>query len=126
VAQTEFEKPTLNDPTDTERWIAAVGYLFFMCFFSLWRSKESNFIRFHARQAFLLFLSEVVAFILIVVIDKTIGRLPFLGLLIVVLVQIGVYLVALLLSVMGLVKALFGERWEMPFFGPYSHKVPLL
>jgi uncharacterized membrane protein len=113
-------------PNESERWIAAVGYLFFLCFFALWRSKDSAFIRFHARQAFLLFLSEVVAFVLLVIIDKTIGRLPFLGLLIVVLLQIGVYLVALVLSVMGFVKALFGERWEMPFFGAYSEKVPLM
>ncbi len=122
----ETQNTALARPSEPERWIAAVGYLFFMCFFALWRSKDSPFVRFHSRQAFLLFLSEVVAFILLVIIDKTIGRLPFLGLLIVVLLQIGVYLMALILSVMGFVKALFGERWEMPFFGAYSDKVPML
>lgn len=124
--QTDRQKIPIESPSDTERWVAAIGYLFFMCFFALWRAKDSPFVRFHARQAFLLFLSELVAFILLVIIDRTIGRLPFLGLLIVVLLQIAVYLVALMLSVMGFVKALFGERWEMPFFGPYSAKVPLL
>jgi uncharacterized membrane protein len=126
VAQIDKEDTPTIQPSDHERWFAAVGYLFFMCFFSLWKGKESQFVRFHARQAFLLFLSEIVAFVLLIIIDKTIGRLPFLGLLIVVLLQIAVYLVALMLSVMGFVKALFGERWEMPFFGPYSEKVPLL
>lgn len=126
VTQVERAEWTGERPSDPERWVAAIGYLFFMCFFSLWRSKDSPFVHFHSRQAFLLFLSEVVAFILLVIIDKTIGRLPFLGLLIVVLLQVVVYLVALMLSVMGFVKALFGERWEMPFFGPYTDKVPLL
>jgi uncharacterized membrane protein len=126
VTEINTEETPVVTPSDHERWFAAVGYLFFLCFFSLWKGKESQFVRFHARQAFLLFLSEIVAFILLIIIDKTIGRLPFLGLLIVVLLQIGVYLVALMLSVMGFVKALFGERWEMPFFGPYSDKVPLL
>lgn len=116
----------VDAPSDPERWFGAIGYLFVMCFFALWKGKDNDFIRFHARQGFLLFLSECVAFVLIVIIDKTIGRLPFLGLLIVVLVQIAVYLVALLLTVMGFVKALFGERWEMPFFGAYREKVPLL
>ena len=120
------DRKNVPAPSDPERWFAAVGYLFFMCFFALWKGKDSTFVRFHAKQGFLLFLSECVAFVLIIIIDKTIGRLPFLGLLIVVLVQIAVYLVALLLSVMGFVKALFGERWEMPFFGAYSDKVPLL
>jgi len=115
-----------SSPAEHERWYAALGYLFFLCFLAMWKGRESAFVRFHGRQAFLLFLSECVAFVLIVIIDRTIGQLPFLGLLIVVLAQIFVYLTALLLSVMGFVKALFGERWEMPFFGPYREKVPLL
>jgi uncharacterized membrane protein len=113
-------------PSDAERWYAAVGYLFFLCFVSLWKSKESRFVRFHARQAFLLFLAECVAFVAVAVIDRTIGRLPFLGLFVVVVVQVFVYLSALFLSVMGFVKALFGERWEMPFLGPYREKIPPL
>lgn len=111
---------------DHERWYAAVGYLFFFCFFSLWKGRESDFIRFHSRQAFLLFLAECVSLLVILIVDKTIGQLPFLGLLIVILLQIFVYLSALFFSVMGFVKALFGEKWVMPFFGVYSEKVPLI
>ncbi len=116
----------LHEPGDAERWYAAVGYLAFLCFAALWKGRESAYVRFHARQAFLLFLSEVVAFLLLAIVDRTLGRLPFLGLLIVVLAQVVVYLAALFLTVMGFVKALFGERWEMPFFGPYREKVPML
>jgi uncharacterized membrane protein len=115
-----------SPPGELERWHAAAGYLFFLCFLAMWKGRDSEFVRFHGRQGFLLFLSECVAFALIVVIDRTVGRLPFLGLLIVVASQILVYLTALFLSVMGFVKALFGERWEMPFFGPYREKVPLI
>jgi len=111
---------------DHERWYAAVGYLFFLCFFSLWKGRESDFIRFHSRQAFLLFMAECVSFLAILIVETTIGRLPFLGLLIVVLLQIVVYIAALFLSVMGFVKALFGERWVMPFLGVYSERVPLI
>jgi uncharacterized membrane protein len=111
---------------DHERWYAAISYLFFFCFFGLWKARESEFIRYHARQAFLLFLAEVISLFIIVILDRTVGRLPFLGLLIVILVQIVVYLVALLLSVMGFVKALFGEKWILPFFGHYSDRVPTI
>ena len=111
---------------DHERWYAAIGYLFFLCFFSLWKAKESEFVRFHSRQAFLLFVAECVAFLLILIVDRTIGRLPFLGLLIVILTQTAVYLGALFLSVMGFVKALFGETWEMPFVAAHRDKVPML
>jgi uncharacterized membrane protein len=111
---------------DYERWYSAIGYLFFLCFFSLYKAKESDFIRFHARQAFLLFLAECAAFLVIIILDKTLGRLPILGFLIIVLTQIAVYLAALFLSVMGFVKALFGERWTLPFLGNYSDRVPLI
>jgi uncharacterized membrane protein len=128
----------LNDPelqrddldtallADHERWYAAIGYMFILCFISLWKGKESDFVRFHARQAFLLFIAECAAFLAILVVDATLGRLPFLGLLIVILLQIVVYLSALFLSVTGLVKALFGERWVMPFLGVYGERVPLI
>ncbi len=111
---------------DHERWYAAIGYLFFLCFFSLWKAKESDFVRFHSRQAFLLFIAECAGLLCILIIDRTLGRLPFLGLLIVILAQLAVFIAALFLSVTGFVKALFGERWEMPFFGPHGHKVPLI
>ena len=120
----QVEKPAAL--ADHERWYAAVGYLFFLALFSLWKGRESDFIRFHSRQAFLLFVAECVSFLAILIIERTIGKLPFLGLLIVVLLQIAVYLSALFLSVMGFVKALFGERWTMPFIGAYSNRVPLI
>jgi len=126
VTPTDSSHSAASGPTEVERWHAAFGYLFFLCFIAMWKGRESPFVRFHARQAFLLFLSECVALALIVVIDRTIGRLPFLGLLIVVLSQILVYLTSLFLSVMGFVKALFGELWEMPFFGPYRERIPLI
>ena len=111
---------------DHERWYAAISYLFFFCFFGLWKARESEFIRFHSRQAFLLFLAEVVSLLAILILDRTVGRLPFRRLLIVILLQIVVYLSALFLSVMGFVKALFGEKWVLPFFGHYSERVPLI
>ena len=126
VARSTAPDTERASPADHERWYAAIGYLFFLCFVSLWKSRESAFIRFHARQAFLLFLAECVAFLALVAIDRTVGRLPFVGLILVVITQAFVYLTALFLSVTGFVKALFGELWAMPFFGPYREKVPPL
>lgn len=103
-----------------------MGYIFALCLLSLWKARDSDFIRFHARQAFLLFVAECVAFLFLVILDKTIGKLPFLGLLVVTVCQLAVYLLALFLSVTGLVKALFGEKWPMPFLGHYAQRLPIL
>jgi uncharacterized membrane protein len=121
--------PDRNDPevvvlADHERWYAAIGYLFVLCFLSLSKGKESDFVRFHSRQAFLLFIAECVGLLVLVLLDQTIGRIPLLGFLIMVLLQTAVYLSALFFSVTGFVKALFGERWVMPLLGIHGERVP--
>ena len=113
-------------PSDRSRWIAAVGYVVFLCFFSLWRAGNDPFIRYHARQGFLLFLAECVVIVLTIILDMTIGKLRFFGMVLIGLFQLVVGLGALTLSVLGFVKALFGEYWHLPFLGDYSEKVPVL
>jgi uncharacterized membrane protein len=123
-AAPEQDSPETAALADRERWYAAISYVFFLCFAGLWKGKESEFIRFHARQGFLLFVAECVCLAAVIIIDRTVGRLPFLGLLVVIVLQIVVYLGALFLSVVGFVKALFGERWRMPVIGKYIDRVP--
>jgi len=118
------QNPEIEVLADSERWYGALSYVFFLCFLGLWRGRDSDFIRFHARQGFLLFLAECLCLVIVIFIDRTLGRLPFLGLLVVIVLQIIVYLGALFLSVVGFVKALFGERWRMPVLGKYIDRVP--
>jgi len=109
---------------EKDRWVAAISYIPFLCFLSLWRSKESGFVKFHASQGFLLFLAECIALVLIIIFEFTIGRLRFLGIFLVGLFQLGTSMLALLLAVVGFVKALFGEYWHMPVLGEYRDKIP--
>ncbi|TFG88589.1 MAG: hypothetical protein E4H16_04825 [Candidatus Atribacteria bacterium] len=111
-------------PTDRARWVSAISYLSFFCFLSLWKSKDDTFIKYHARQGFLLLLAEFIIFTLAIILDLTIGRLRFIGVLIVGLVQFAAGLGALTLSVLGFVKALFGEYWELPLLGEYRDRIP--
>ena len=113
-------------PSDGSRWIAAVGYIVFICFFSLWRSRKDPFIAFHAKQGFLLLLAECVALVVILIFDVAIGRLRLFGVIMVGLMQLVVGLGALTLSVVGFVKALFGEYWHLPFLGEYRDRIPEL
>jgi fumarate reductase subunit D len=111
-------------PSERSRWIAATSYLAFLCFFSLWRSKDDPFIRYHARQGFLLLLGECVVIVATLILEVTIGKLKLIGMLVIVLFRLVVGLGALTLSVVGFVKALFGEYWHLPFLGDYREKVP--
>ena len=113
-----------QQPTDRSRWTAALSYVAFLCFFSLWKSKHDDYVRYHARQGFLLLLAECVAIVTIVVLELTIGRVRFIGFVVVLMLQLVTGLGGLTLSVVGFVKALFGEYWHMPLIGEYADKVP--
>ncbi len=118
------EKEQTPSPSERSRWIAAVSYLTFFCFFSLWRSKDDPFIKYHARQGFLLLLGECVVLVATFILEVTIGKLRLVGMLVIVMFRLAAGLTALTLSVIGFVKALFGEYWHLPFLGDYREKVP--
>jgi uncharacterized membrane protein len=111
-------------PSDASRWIAAIGYIAFVCFFSLWRAKRDPFIRMHASQAVLLFIAECAALAAAVILLSTIGKIKIAGLVVVGFFNLVTALAALILSFAGFIKALFGEDWKMPFLGEYREKVP--
>ncbi len=111
-------------PSAGSRWVAAVGYIAFVCFFSLWRAKKDPFIRRHASQAVLLFIAECAALAAAVILVSTIGKIKIAGLVVVGFFNLVTGLAALILSFAGFIKALFGEDWKMPFLGEYREKVP--
>ena len=112
--------------SDRSRWIAASSYIVFLCFFSLWMARKDDFIKYHARQGFLLFFAECIVIVLSVILELTIGRLRFIGLIVIGLTQFIAGIGALMLSVLGFVKALFGEYWHLPLLGEYRDRVPHL
>lgn len=111
-------------PSDQSRWMAAMSYVTFFCFWSLWKAGEDRFVNYHARQGVLLLLAECIILVMTVILDSTIGRLKFVGVLLVGVIQLAAGLGALTLSVVGFVKALFGEYWHLPYLGDYREKVP--
>ena len=126
----ELTKTPLNgeelktSPSERSRWVAAVSYLTFLCFFSLWRSKDDPFIKYHARQGVLLLLGECVVIVATIILEVTIGKLRLVGMLVIGMFRLAAGLGALTLSVVGFVKALFGEYWHLPFLGDYRERVP--
>ena len=93
-------------PKDAEfrdaQFFAAIGYMSFLCFVPLTLKKENKFALFHGKQALVLFILELAAAILKVV--------PVFGDLVFTLS----FVVLGILSLVGIVKVLMGERWEIP------------
>ena len=104
-------------PKDPEvrdaQFFAAIGYLSFLCFVPLALKKENSFALFHAKQALVLFILELAAAILKVV--------PALGDLVFTLS----FVVFGILSLIGIVKVLMGEKWEIPVIHEIAEKITL-
>lgn len=111
-------KPNLNDPQvkkdiEENKLIAAIGYVGILCLIPLLLKPKSKFAKFHGKQGLILVIGWVINFF--------IGIIPVLGW---ILGFIG--MVALLvLSILGIIKSLAGEYWEMPYLAEYAEKIKI-
>jgi uncharacterized membrane protein len=98
--------------SDEGRMAAIMAYIPILCFVPLLSMKDNPEARFHARQGVLLFLIELVA---VLFLFDTISDLVFKGIL----------LVAAGLSVAGIVFAVQGKNYRLPFIGDLAEKSKL-
>lgn len=110
--------PNVNDPQvkkdiEDNKLIAAIGYLGILCLIPLLLKPKSQFCKFHGKQGLILTIGWVINFF--------IGLIPFVGW---VLGFIGMVALAIL-SIIGIIKSLNGEYWEMPYLAEYAKKINL-
>lgn len=115
----------MNEPVVNDRWLGATCYLSFLVVIPILSRPRSEFLARHCRQGFALFFVEVVLFLFLWIVDKTVGQIPILGLLVSILLHLAFFLLCLMLSVIGFVKALSGEEWRIPFLDDLADRVPL-
>lgn len=98
---------------EENKLIAAIGYIGILCIIPLLGKKDSEFAQFHGKQGLVLVIGWVINFL--------IGIVPVLGW---ILSFIGT-IALLILSILGIIKALAGEKWEMPYLAEYAKKINL-
>ncbi len=108
-----------------DRWFGALCYLSIFVLVPCLAPEKSAFLARHCRQGFALLCFEVVAFLLILIIDATIGRIPLLGFLVVILLRLVLFVLFLFLSALGFAKALFGEEWRIPYLDELAERIPI-
>lgn len=112
-------------PDARERWLAALAYAGPLVLWVFWRDTGHPFLRWHLRQGFALFFVEVVLLALVLLLDHTVGQIPILGWLLMLLVRLAGFLAVLTASVVGFVKALAGEDLRLPWLAEQAERVPL-
>jgi uncharacterized membrane protein len=102
------------DPKDVKEnaIFAALSYVSVLSVVMLILKKDSKFVQEHAKQGVVLFFAEIIVYI--------VGLFPVIGWFIVA--PIG-NLLALIVAIIGFIKAIQGEFWEIPLIGQYRSKV---
>lgn len=100
------------DPEIEEgRFFAAVGYIFILCLVPLMLKKGNKFAAFHGKQGLVLLILEIAAAILKIV--------PVVG----PVIATFAFVVFGILSLVGILKVLTGEYWEMPVIYDIAKKI---
>lgn len=107
------DSPSSTPEIQDAKFFAAVGYLNILCFVPLLLKKENKFAQFHGKQALVLFILEIAAGILKAV--PALGDLVFT----IAFVVFGMF------SLIGIVKVLMGEYWQMPVIYEISNRISL-
>ncbi len=89
--------------------IAALSYAWILFLVPLLGKRKSKFAQFHAKQGLVLFILELIGSLLM--------WFPVFGQLLM--------LAFLVISVIGIIKALNGEWWKMPYIYTWSKKINL-
>ena len=113
---TDEQKQTF-DHKDVEdnKLMAALSYIFILCFIPLLLSRESKFAQYHAKQGLVVFVVEVIVMIL----SNILIFIPILGWLAIMIA----YVLLIVGSLAGILKALGGKEWEMPVLAKYAKKL---
>ncbi|MBU0646539.1 DUF4870 domain-containing protein [Patescibacteria group bacterium] len=104
---------TSSQNIDDNKIIAAIGYLGILCLIPLLAKKDSDFAMHHGKNGLILLITWLILWV---------GNIiPFLGQIVWALGS----LVLLVMVVIGISKALAGEKWDMPVLGQYTDKIKL-
>lgn len=98
-----------NDVEDN-KVIAALSYIFILCLVPLFLKRNSVFAQFHAKQGLTITVAWFVFWV--------IGIIPVLGWLISFLGS----MLLLVVSIIGIIKTLNGEKWQIPYIYEWSKR----
>jgi uncharacterized membrane protein len=101
----KITKTGTDQDIEDNKVVAAFSYIWILFLIPMLMKKDSKFCQFHAKQGLILFLFSFVSWF------------PIIGWL--------VGLAIIVVSIVGIVKTLAGERWEIPFIYDLSKKINL-
>ena len=105
----EKKQQIANKDVEENKTVAALSYLWVLCLVPLLTKKKSKFAQFHAKQGLVLFVIEIIG--------TFIFWIPLIGW--------AIAIALLVVAIMGVLKALNGEWWKIPYVYDWSKKFNL-
>jgi fumarate reductase subunit D len=100
---------------EQDKIMLVLAYLGIFALIPLLTVKDSEYVKWHAKQGLVLGLGGGVALMILAVI---VGFIPVLGAIVDCLLWLGF----MALNVMGMIKAIKGERWQIPIVSDLASK----
>ena len=108
-----------------ERWLGAMCYLSILVLVPMFSRPNWGFLVRHCLLGFALLFVDVVGLFFIWIIGSTLGKIPGLGLLLMIALNLVFFLFVLATSVLGFTKAIFGEGWRLPYLDELADRIPV-
>jgi uncharacterized membrane protein len=105
TAEPKVSKTSRDLDVELNKNIAALSYIWVLCLIPLLGKKNSEFAQFHAKQGLILFIASMLTW------------LPIVGWFL--------SMIILVVSIIGIIKTLSGEWWEIPYIYKWSEKIKL-
>ena len=124
------------EATPSNRVVAAVGYIPFLCFIPIFSRRDDEFARFHGKQSLILLAGLIGIWLLIWLADLLLGgilsHIFIIGVLFKFMAWLVHYLVGGVVSmayfvaiITGAVQALAGKEWRIPVISAFARELPL-
>ena len=108
------EEKKVQETSKTDENIYAIfSYLSVLCLIPILMKKDDEFVKFHSRQGLMLFTVEI-GFMIINII-------PVLG----QLLNLFGMLACGIISIIGIVQVLQGNKWKIPVIGDWAEKIKI-
>lgn len=113
LGQVKVEPGEKIEKNQDVRVISAIGYLWILCLLPLLGKRNSEFAQHHGKQGLVLTITSFILWLIAIV--------PVIGLIISFFGGIAL----IVLAVLGILNALQGKYWEMPYLGEYAKKIKI-
>ena len=109
--------PPENNRASEDVIFLVLAYLGILALIPFFVAKDNDYVRWHAKQGLVLVAFEIVLWIVLMIL----GVVPILNIIIAFL-GIFIWLAILVLHIFCIIKAVKGEKWQVPVIGVYADK----